>query len=195
MSTTRKALRHTLVLSATAGIAALAMSFAEPAAAACRHGCSSGHHSGPAPSSWRHATQAPNIFRPRMSQVPHHTFDPGGSRQAPPVMAQIPGQRFDPNGLSRRPPPNVVSTNSGPGGSNTYDTANGPRTVGTANGPGAVQKSGETTQQTTAPNAKLAARICVLPAGTWCSTTQGDVGMKCHCTESNGGRGSDGIVK
>ena len=192
MFTIRKTLRPTLVLGASAGIAALAMSLAEPAAASCRHGCSSGHHFGPAPS-FRHVTQAPTQPKKRierMSQVPAHTFDPGGTSRRQGVQP-VNFTRTSGGGMIvspyRRVGPAGGSSDGASGGSSGYDTANGP------NPP---PKSGDTTRPTTPPDANLAAaRICVLPAGSWCSITQGDVGMKCHCTDNSSGRVSEGIVK
>jgi hypothetical protein len=198
MSTIRTSPRHSLILSATAAIAALAMSFADPAAASCR-GCGSGHHSGSAPSSHRvtpmpmpprqHTSGSHPVFR--QAQVPARTFDPNGSSRpgprSPNIQNQIPANTFDPNGSSRRP--GQQSVNYRPGVPST--TGTGSNTNVTPNGPGAP---GTTNDPASSPNASLAARICVLPAGTWCSFTQGAVGMKCHCPGNNG-NAIEGIVK
>src|SRR5262249_2738175 len=83
------------------------------------------------------------------------------------------------------------------GGPNSYAAANGPSATGTTNVPRSTQKNGDiTASQTTSSNANVVtARICALPAGTWCPSKQGDVGAKCSCPDNNGGRGSDGVVK
>jgi hypothetical protein len=198
MSTIRTTLRQTLALGATAGVAALAMSFADPADAACRgHGCSSGHHSGPAPSS-RRVTQVPTTSGqpkkksyPVMAQVPPLTVNPGGQRRQQGVQPVSYTPTSGGGGMVvspyRRSGPVGGSSDQAPGGSSGYTSANGP---------GPAPKAGDTTKPTVPPDANIAAaRICVLPAGSWCSIAQGDVGTKCRCPDNNSGRASEGIVK
>jgi len=193
MSTIRKTLRQTLALSPAIAMAALAVSLAEPAAAACRgHSCSSGHHSVSSSSSRRvaHLPTMPATHSPKHGR-PHWQSTPSPmpvSPRNPNIMNTPSASMIRPHGpvtqgasytrtsLQPSGPPagegggrSDASSNRSPGGNNLQPPAK------------------------PSPNGELTAvTVCVTSRGS-CSM-QRDVGTACQCKDDQG-HVYDGVVR